>query len=353
MHQVERSPPGPLRKLTRLSRLEAPEGFVWPAPQGAPTLPGMADDLDQLLDATIQHLQDLKSRGRRFVNVSGETLAALRGLPPTPARRTAPPPDRPPAPAVQSSALTRPPPPAASAASPQAHRIPAEARPSGKIAAEEPPAETRLTDSSKVQAIQALRAQALACRKCPHLVASRRNVVFGVGSITADLMFVGEAPGMDEDAQGEPFVGRAGQLLTKIIKAMGLEREQVYIGNILKCRPDTPGQPFGNRAPTEEEMETCLPWLLGQIDLIQPKVLVALGGTAVKGLLGVASGITRLRGQWQSFRGVPVMPTFHPSYLLRPENAPKKRLVWEDMLQVMAKLDLPISEKQRGYFLKP
>ena len=117
-----------------------------------------------------------------------------------------------------------------------------------------------------------LRQRAVACVKCPHLVKSRKNVVFGVGDINAQLMFVGEAPGADEDAQGEPFVGAAGQLLTRIIKAMGLSRENVYIANILKCRPDTPGQAYGNRKPTGDEMKTCLPYLLEQIDLIRPKV---------------------------------------------------------------------------------
>src|SRR5207248_6423084 len=131
------------------------------------------------------------------------------------------------------------------------------------------------------------------------------------------LMFVGEAPGADEDVQGEPFVGRAGQLLTRMIAAMGLSRQTVYIANILKCRPDTPGESFGNRKPTPEEMEPCIPYLHEQIDLIQPKVIVALGGTAVEGLLGKTLGITRLRGQWQTYRNIPLMPTFHPSFLLR------------------------------------
>jgi len=198
-----------------------------------------------------------------------------------------------------------------------------------------------------------LQERALGCVKCSHLAASRKNVVFGVGNVNASLMFVGEAPGVDEDAQGEPFVGKAGQLLTRIIQTMGLSREQVYIGNVLKCRPDTPGRSFGNRKPTPEEMKTCLPYLSAQIDIIRPKVIVALGATAVEGLFAVASaGITRARGQWKEFRGTPVMPTFHPSFLLRPENAAKKRLVWEDMLQVMERLAMPISEKQRSYFLQ-
>jgi DNA polymerase len=142
-------------------------------------------------------------------------------------------------------------------------------------------------------------------------------------------------------------------LLTKIIQATGLTRESVYIANILKCRPDTPGQTSGNRKPTPEEMTTCLPYLQEQIDLIKPKVIIALGGTALEGLLGKTAGITRLRGTWQTYRGIPLMPTFHPSYLLhKKEIISEKRKVWEDMLQVMEKLAMPISEKQRNYFLK-
>ncbi len=197
-----------------------------------------------------------------------------------------------------------------------------------------------------------LRERAMACQKCPRLVAARQNVVFGVGDIHSPLMFVGEAPGADEDKQGEPFVGKAGQLLTKIIKTMGYSRETVYIGNILKCRPDTPGQQWGNRKPTAEEMDVCKPYIISQIDMIQPKVIVALGATAVQGLLGETQGITRLRGNWTDFRGVPVMPTFHPSYLLRQDDLATKRKVWEDMLMVLERLGAPISDKQRGFFLK-
>jgi uracil-DNA glycosylase family 4 len=142
----------------------------------------------------------------------------------------------------------------------------------------------------KSAAFAELQKRALACVKCPHLASSRKNVVFGVGSIDAQLMFVGEAPGADEDEQGEPFVGRAGQLLTKIIQATGLSRADVYIANILKCRPDTPGQSAGNRKPTPDEMATCIPYLHEQIDLIRPKVIVALGATAVEGLLGKTVG---------------------------------------------------------------
>ena len=197
-----------------------------------------------------------------------------------------------------------------------------------------------------------LRARALACVLCPNLAAARTNVVFGVGNIDSPLMFVGEAPGADEDVQGEPFVGAAGQLLTKIIQTMGLGRDKVYIANILKCRPDTPGQAYGNRKPTAEEMKTCSPYLLAQIEIIKPKVLVALGATAVEGLLGNKTGITRLRGNWQTFRDIPLMPTYHPAYLLRNQSLAEKRKVWEDMLAVMERLEMPISERQRGFFLK-
>jgi DNA polymerase len=197
-----------------------------------------------------------------------------------------------------------------------------------------------------------LRQRAFACLKCPHLVRTRKNVVFGVGSVHAELMFVGEAPGADEDAQGEPFVGAAGQLLTRIIKTMGLSRETVYITNILKCRPDMPAHSSGNRKPTADEMKTCLPYLLAQIELIRPKVLVALGATAIEGLLGKAEGIGKLRGKFQAFRNIPLMPTFHPAYLLRNQALSEKRKVWEDMLQVMEKLQMEINEKQRSYFLK-
>ena len=209
-----------------------------------------------------------------------------------------------------------------------------------------------LSPEAKAAAMAELRERALVCVKCPNLVSSRKQVVFGVGDIHSPVLFIGEAPGADEDEQGEPFVGKAGQLLTRIIQTMGFDRDRVYIANILKCRPDTPGQSAGNRKPTAEEMKTCIPYLHAQIDLIQPKVIVALGGTAVEGLLGKSVFITRLRGQWQTYRNIPFMPTYHPSYLMRNQALIEKRRVWEDMLQVLEKLEMPISEKQRGYFLK-
>lgn len=224
------------------------------------------------------------------------------------------------------------------------------AAPSGRVGS--PISEAPLTGEDLSEAFQRLQEEAMQCQKCPHLAESRRNVVFGVGNINADLMFVGEAPGMDEDKQGEPFVGKAGQLLTKIIEAMGLSREEVYIGNALKCRPDTPGQAYGNRKPAPDEISNCLPFIEKQIELIRPKALVALGASAVEALFGEKVYITRIRGQRRDYRGIPLMPTFHPSYLLRNSSHAVKRLVWEDMLQVMEILGMPISEKQQGYFKK-
>ncbi len=190
----------------------------------------------------------------------------------------------------------------------------------------------------------------LSCQKCPNLVASRTQVVFGVGNRKAELMFVGEAPGADEDKLGEPFVGRAGQLLTKIIEAMGFTRDDIFIANVLKCRPDMPPGESGNRKPRMDEMTTCLPWLREQIQLVKPRVMVALGATAAEGLLGETRPMRELRGQWLDFQSTPVMVTYHPAYLLRNQTITEKRKVWEDMLLVLEKLGRPISEKQRKFF---
>ena len=204
---------------------------------------------------------------------------------------------------------------------------------------------------NKAELLEPVRERVRVCTKCAHLACSRTQTVFGVGNPDADLMFIGEAPGVDEDQQGEPFVGRAGQLLTKILRAMNFAREDVYIANILKCRPDTPSGTFGNRAPTPTEMQTCRPYLVEQIEIIQPKVLVALGAVAVEGLLGMRGTMRELRGRWHAYSGIPLMITYHPAYLLRNQAPSEKRKVWEDMLQVLERLDKPITERQRSYFL--
>jgi len=212
-------------------------------------------------------------------------------------------------------------------------------------------AQLQIVTPNKADLLAPIRERVRVCTKCPHLASSRIQTVFGVGNPDAEVMFIGEAPGADEDKQGEPFVGRAGQLLTKIIETMGFTREQVYIANILKCRPDTSPGSFGNRPPTPLEMQTCRPYLVEQIDIIQPKVLVALGAVAVEGLLGTRATMRGLRGRWHSYNGTPLMITYHPAYLLRNQTPSEKRKVWEDMLQVLERLERPITERQRNYFL--
>jgi len=172
--------------------------------------------------------------------------------------------------------------------------------------------------------------EALRCQKCP-LGKIRANTVFGAGNINAKLMFVGEAPGHEEDIQGLPFVGEAGMLLTKIIEAMGIKREDVYICNILKCRPPQ------NRNPLPEEVSMCIDYLYAQIDMIKPKIICGLGKFASQALLGTEAPIGKLRGSWHEYRGIKFMPTYHPAYLLR--NPGDKKLVWEDMKKIMEALN--------------
>jgi DNA polymerase len=186
-------------------------------------------------------------------------------------------------------------------------------------------------ERSGADALHALREEIGDCTRCVLHTLGRRQVVFGVGNPQAELMFVGEAPGADEDIQGEPFVGRAGQLLTKIIESIGLQRSDVYIANVIKCRPP------GNRNPEPQEVATCQPFLFRQIDTIRPRVVVALGTFAAHTLLGSEAPISRLRGRVHSFRGgIKLIPTFHPAFLLRSPD--RKREVWEDMKQVRALL---------------
>lgn len=178
--------------------------------------------------------------------------------------------------------------------------------------------------------LEAVRTELGDCRRCP-LGDRRQHLVFGEGNPSAELVFVGEAPGADEDAQGRPFVGRAGQLLTKIIAAMGLKREEVYICNILKCRPP------GNRNPLPDEIAACEPFLIRQLGVIRPRVICAMGSIAAHALLKSEAPISVLRGRFHSYQGIPLMPTYHPAYLLRNPGA--KKQVWEDVQGIMKRLD--------------
>lgn len=201
-----------------------------------------------------------------------------------------------------------------------------------KVSVKKGPPST-LSLEEKVQRLEELSRQVSVCTACG-LHQSRTQTVFGKGNPAAELVLVGEAPGYDEDKQGEPFVGKAGQLLTKILAAMHLEREQVYICNVIKCRPPE------NRAPDIQEINTCEPFLIEQLNIIQPRVICAMGRFAAQTLLKTTTSISRLRGNWHTYQGIPLMPTFHPAYLLR--NPADKALVWEDMQQIMALLEIPL-----------
>jgi DNA polymerase len=264
------------------------------------------DEFQSAVSSVLEKLEQIRAGGGRWPKASRTTLEALRhAKPPTPAPSAIP---------------------------------PAAPNESGK-------------PLTKAERLAEVRARVAVCTLCPHLAESRTNIVFGTGNPDAEVMFIGEAPGADEDAQGEPFVGKAGQLLTKIIAAMGYERGDVYIANVLKSRPDMPRGAPGNRPPSLVEMENCLPFLIEQINIVQPKALVALGATAVEGLIGPRGSMRDLRGKWHSFNETPLMITYHPAYLLRNQTLAEKRKVWEDMLLVMEKIGRPISEKQRNYFL--
>ena len=283
------------------------------------------------VDALLDFLRSEEARGVTHVHLDDQAKELLRELhrrartpKPAPAR-TAPGPTPAAAPA-----------PAASAPEPAAAFVPAISAPAAGSAAEK---------------IAALAAQAENWAPARKLGTLRTTMVFSTGNPEADLMLVGEAPGYQEELQREPFVGPAGQKLNDILKAMGLGREQTYISNIVKFRPATPGQTTNNRKPTLEEMASCLSFVRAEVEIVKPRCIVALGGTAAEGLLGLTGSVSAMRGKWYEFNGIPVRVTYHPSYLLRSTSLRDKRAVWEDMMEAMEKLGMPISDKQRAYFL--
>jgi uracil-DNA glycosylase family 4 len=196
-------------------------------------------------------------------------------------------------------------------------------------------AESGVTD--RVKALHLIREDLGDCTRCRLSKQGRKQIVFGVGNPKAELMFIGEAPGADEDQQGEPFVGRAGQLLNNMIKAMGIRREDVYIANIIKCRPP------GNRTPERDECETCSPFLMRQIAAIKPKAIVALGAVAAKTLLAINAPMSEFRGRWFDFRGTKLAVTYHPAFLLRDPR--QKKETWKDLQMVMKELGMAIPAK--------
>ena len=217
------------------------------------------------------------------------------------------------------------------------------------------PVETviQVTGATSAEKIASLASQAETWPAVKALGTLRDKMVFSTGNPEARLMFVGEAPGYQEERQGQPFVGPAGQKLDAILKAMGLSREEIYLSNVCKFRPAMKNQTTGNRKPSAEEMAATLPFLSAEIDVVRPEVIIALGATASEGLLKRGQAVSSLRGEWHQFQGIPLRVTYHPSYLLhQQEGLKEKRQVWEDMLAVMEKLKLSISEKQRGFFQK-
>ena len=281
-----------------------------------------------------QHLQQRQMLGKTHIALRPGTMEKLSGLGRAPAPRAVPEPE--PLRSLASAPV-----------------------PASRTLRDAPPPETKKAALLEVagatieEKLAALRTMAETWEPALSMESLRKTMVFAVGNPQASLMFVGEAPGAEEEKLREPFVGPAGQKLTAIIKAMGLDRPKVYISNICKFRPAMDNQGSGNRKPTAEEMRACLPFVLTEIDLIKPQVIVALGATAAEGL-GIPGSVGGLRGKFHSTSGIPTMVTYHPSYLLREEKTGDgiraKRAVWEDMLKVMEKLGLPISEKQRGFF---
>ncbi len=207
--------------------------------------------------------------------------------------------------------------------------------------------------NSAAERIISLKRQAAGWAPVRALGSLRQTMVFSVGNPEADVMLIGEAPGYDEERLGEPLVGKAGQKLDGILKAMGLARRDVYMTNVVKFRPAMPNQTTNSRKPTSAEMEACMPFIHAEVEVVAPKVIIVLGGTPAQALLGAEGSVVSLRGEFHEFAGVPVRVTYHPSYILHNEATTEKRKLWEDMLSVMDFLKMPVSDKQRGFFLSP
>lgn len=318
------------------------------------------------LNAITDELKRLKASGVKSVVVSNESLATLQKVVRARAQRATAAVREQPAPLENrsvSSVPTSVAKPKADVVAPSRYEPPApkfSVKPVAPTSASTlpPPPKVVLPAGDKQTRWDALLQLVLNDPVCKAHVRPGKKVVLGVGNLDARIFFCGEAPGAEEEEQGEPFVGPAGQLLTKMIQGMGLKRSDIYIGNIMNWRPELPGigggVQIGNRPPTPEEMAYCMPYLKAQLEVVNPEIIVALGSTAVQGLFGSGSFKTlgEIRSQWKLFAEKPVMVTYHPSYILRNPTNRSKRAIWEDLLKVMERASLPISEKQRNFFLE-
>lgn len=285
-------------------------------------------DRADVLRQARQLLEGLAAAGVEFVPTrAGLDLPSQLTHPPTPSQTTVP---AKPSSAQNLPAVNR-------AAGPVVKPVVGPVAMTGSLFAEQS-ADVPQTAEDRRQALALLSQAVTQCQKCPELVATRTQTVFGVGPIDVELCFVGEAPGGDEDRQGVPFVGQAGQMLNRIITACGLKREEVYICNILKCRPP------GNRTPKADECQNCRDFLDRQLQLVRPKFICALGAVAAQNLLNTKIGITRLRGKFYEYKGIPVICTFHPAALLPDRSPEKKRDVWEDMKMLLTRMGKPIPQ---------
>jgi uracil-DNA glycosylase len=299
--------------------------------------------MSRAVDVLLEFLRNEEARGVTHVHLDDQTKELLRQLH-RQAKASASPAPKAATPTPAARQTT----PASAPAQQPALQIESPEEKAGGIALPE----LTPTSGTPGQQILALAAQAENWKAARQLGSLRDTMVFSTGNPEAELMLIGEAPGYHEERQRQPFVGPAGQKLDDILRAMGIERASVYISNIVKFRPALPNQTTNNRKPTPEEMAACLPFIRAEVEIVKPKVIIALGATAAEGLLGLSGAVAHMRERWHDFQGIPSRVTYHPAYLLHGTSAQQdKRKIWEDMLAVMEMLKLPISDKQRGYFL--
>jgi len=314
------------------------------------------------LNALTDELKRLKASGVKSVVVSEEGLAQLHKVVSARAQAKVLPANPTPEPVVPKSAsgAQKLPPKNETASNNQTPQAKITVKPLAPARSSNfpPPPKVTLPAGDKQTRWDALFQMVINDPVCKAHVRPGKKLVLGIGNLNARIFFCGEAPGAEEEEQGEPFVGPAGQLLTRMILGMGLKRSDVYIGNIMNWRPEMPVPPggvqHGNRPPDAEELAYCLPYLKAQIDVVNPEIIVALGSTAVQGLFGAGSFKTlgEVRSQWKLFAEKPVMVTYHPSYILRNPTNRSKRAIWEDLLKVMERASLPITDKQQNFFLE-